>query len=468
MNYAGDLWQWAEAGTAEQKGIGDMLFYGLITALAIALACFVASWPAQRKSLAEYAAREGGMRKRTGERVPVRGREGSVRQGMPVGGQIFARQRAPFCGGYGMTRQRALSLLCLAGIFVLLAGVAALRIEVGNDYGKYVDIFHEIYAGTDSAYVVTEPGFNFVVKAVYILSGYENYLLVFALFGAATAFVFLKAMYEQSADFKVSLAMFLLLGIYFRTFTTVRYYFVLALTLYSLKYVKNREFGKFFLLILFASLFHKSVLVVLVFYPLAHFSWKKRMVVGGGILAAGAFLFQKQILALALQLYPTFRDTVYLTQGIGLSANASGILRCLFVFLLSAICWRESVKENPENRFYLKLSVLGFLLYTCGSFLPLVSRLAYYVVTPQILLVPGLLEGLWAQEKAENGGNASEKRRCAGIGRKRILITALTAFFCLGYFFWFLKIASGNGINVLPYRTWIFTDKEWINGSDLF
>lgn len=358
-------------------------------------------------------------------------------------------QTGAFGNGGLLTRQRAFSLICLAGIFLVLAGVSALRIDVGNDYGKYIDIFHEIYAGTDAAYVVTEPGFNFVVKAVYTLSGYENYLLVFALFGAATAFVFLKAMYEQSADFKVSFAMFMLLGVYFRTFTTVRYYFVLALTLYSLKYVRRREFGKFLLLILFAALFHKSVLVVLIFYPLANFTWKKWLMAAMGVVAAGVFIFQKQILEIALWFFPTFKNTVYLTQDIGLIANASGILRCLFLFLLSALCWRESLKENETNRFYLKLSVFGFLLYTCGSFLPLVSRLAYYVVTPQLLLTAGLLGGL-------------EK------GRKKKLVTALVLIFCLGYFIWFLKTASGSGIRVLPYQTWIFTEKEWINGSDFF
>lgn len=394
-----------------------MIFYCLITALTIALACGVVSVPIQRKN-AGMAGRQKGE--------------------MPWGG---ARG--------GITRERGFGLVCLAGIFLVLAGVSALRIEVGNDYGKYIDIFHEIYAGTDAAYVVTEPGFNLVVRAVYTLSGYENYLLVFALFGAATAFVFLKAMYEQSVDFKLSFAMFMLLGVYFRTFTTVRYYFVLALTLYSLKYVRRKEFGRFLLLILFAALFHKSVLVVLVFYPLANLRWRRWMLAAGGLAAVCVFVFQKQILEIALWFFPTFRNTVYLTQDIGIRANASGILRCLFVFLLSALCFKQSLKERSENGFYLKLSVFGFLLYTCGSFLPLVSRIAYYVVTPQLLLVPGLLAGL------EKGG-------------KKRLVIALVLVFCVIYFVWFLRTASGNGIRVLPYQTWIFTEKEWINGSDFF
>ena len=94
-------------------------------------------------------------------------------------------------------------------------------------------------------------------------TGVNADLLVFALFAAATVFVFLKAMYDQSAWFAGSFALFMLLGLYFRTFNTVRYYFVLAVTLYSLRYVLKREYGKFVLMILGAALFHKSVLVVI-------------------------------------------------------------------------------------------------------------------------------------------------------------------------------------------------------------
>lgn len=347
------------------------------------------------------------------------------------------------------TRQQAFNYVCLAGIFLVLAGVAALRIEVGNDYGKYVDTFHEIYAGTDAAYVVTETGFNFVVKVVYTLSGFENYLLVFALFGAATAFLFLKALYDESVHFGASFAMFMLLGLYFRTFTTVRYYFALALALYSLQFVRKKEYGKFVLLIVFGALFHKSVLVVIPLYLLAQIRWRKWMFAVLAFFSAAVFLFQQPLLNLALEWYPTYRNTVYLSQGTGLLANASGILRCLCVFALAAFCYEDSVKDSADNRFYLKLNLFGFLLYTCGSFLPLVSRIAYYAVTPQILLAPGLIAGIRDPKK------------------KRIAAAA-AVLFCLGYFAYFLMTASGGGIRVLPYKTWIFTEKEWINGSDFF
>ena len=120
----------------------------------------------------------------------------------------------------------------------------------------------------------------------------------------------------------------------------------------------------------------------------------------------------------------------------------------MLVFMLAAVVGRCGM-EKEQNRFCLKLNFFGLLFYTCGSFLPLVSRMSYYMITPQLLLVPGLLG-------------------CVENRKRKNILTALVGIVCLGYFLWFLKTASGSGMRVLPYKTWIFTDKEWINGADFF
>lgn len=412
-----------------------MVFYFLITAVTIALAGLMdAVWmrPGQEAGSAGPCAGQaaGSAASRNGRRVC----------GIPSsGGGLFSA---------GVSRCRAFDIVCLAAIFLILAGVSALRLEVGNDYGKYVENFHEIWAGTDQAYVVTEAGFKFVVWLIYTISGYENYLLVFAVFGAVTAFLFLKALYEQSDCFWQSFAMFMLLGVYFRTFTTVRYYLALAAALYGIRFVLRRQYGCFVIWIGIAALFHKSVLMVLPLYLLAVLPWKKWIAPALTVIGGIGFVFQRPLLNLALTWYPTYRDTVYLSQDIGLKANASGILRCVLVFMLAAVVGRCGM-EKEQNRFCLKLNFFGLLFYTCGSFLPLVSRMSYYMITPQLLLIPGLLG-------------------CVENRKRKNILTALVGIVCLGYFLWFLKTASGSGMRVLPYKTWIFTDKEWINGADFF
>ena len=367
-------------------------------------------------------------------------------------------------GGMGMTRRQARSCAALFTLFLVLAGTAALRIDVGNDYGNYVNIFHEIYVG---GYVVTEPGFNWLVRFLFLLSGGENYLLVFGLFAVVTAIIFLKAMYDQSVDFTLSFALFMLLGLYFRTFNTVRYYFVLAVTLYSLRYVLKREYSKFVLLILLAALFHKSVLVVIPLYLIAALPWKKWQVALGAAFAVSLPLFQGFWMKVVLWLYPSYQNTVYLQKETGLEGSLMGIIRCAAVLLLGLSAYRETIKENRANLFYFKLNLLGLALYTCASFLPLVSRFGYYLITAHVLLVPGILMGM-PDEAPEPGGASALRLLKKGAGKKKKVMFFLTAAFCLLYFAYFLLTAHQEGVRVLPYHSWIFTEKEWLNGSFIF
>ena len=46
--------------------------------------------------------------------------------------------------GFLYTRQQILNRLCLVSVFLLLFLVSALRLNVGNDYAKYVEFMHLI------------------------------------------------------------------------------------------------------------------------------------------------------------------------------------------------------------------------------------------------------------------------------------------------------------------------------------
>ena len=166
-------------------------------------------------------------------------------------------------------------------------------------------------------------------------------------------------------------------------------------------------------------------------------------------------------------LYPSYQNTVYLQKETGLEGSLMGIIRCAAVLLLGLSAYRETIKENRANLFYFKLNLLGLALYTCASFLPLVSRFGYYLITAHVLLVPGILMGM-PDEAPEPGGASALRLLKKGAGKKKKVMFFLTAAFCLLYFAYFLLTAHQEGVRVLPYHSWIFTEKEWLNGSFIF
>ena len=347
------------------------------------------------------------------------------------------------------TRQRAINALCLVSVFVILTALAALRHEVGNDYGTYVVTCHEIF---QRGYVVTEPGFNLVVRILYTLSGKEDYLLMFGVFGAAIVAIFLKVLKDQSDSFAWAFFVFMTFGMYYKSFNTVRYYFALAIATFALRYLVDIDVQgmiKFFALILFASTFHKSVLVVIPMYFLARIQWKRWALALLAIFAVAVGIFNKQIMEIALKLYPSYRNTVYIEEVHSIIEYAAPIAGYLFVLAICIICYDEAIRNRIDNRMYFNMNIMGMALYLSCYWLPLVTRFSYYLTTAQILLLPNII--------------------CSIQNRKRKnRVIAAVVIFCILYFLYFLRQADNEGVRVLPYKSWLFYDHRWLNQTDTF
>lgn len=347
----------------------------------------------------------------------------------------------PVTQPYRTTRQQMCNRICLFAVFLLLFALSACRLNVGNDYAKYVEFMHLVNC---DAYVPTEIGFNLLVKLVYGLSGFENYLLVFAVYAFATVGIFLLAMYEQSEDFPLTFFLFMALGYYFQTFSTVRYYFALALALYSMKFVLRRQWGRFLVLILLGSTFHKSLLVVIPLYLLATLPWKKWQLAVGALFCTTFLFCQELYLKLVVLLYPTYEDTEYLEGG----TSYINILRCTAVMLFAAIVYLEKKRRGTEEieeedvtaeHFYFYLNLGALVLYVFCSFLPIISRIGYYLTVSHILYLPMLLGQI----------RDAKWRRVFRMG---ILSAAIL------YFMIYMSRAGNDGILILPYKTFLFHD----------
>lgn len=363
--------------------------------------------------------------------------------------------------------------LLAAGIFCILFSVMALRFDIGNDYRQYTQTAHEAYVG---GYVVTEAGFNWLVRMLYGIAGGEYYELVFAVFAFVTLLFFLKAFMRQSVRFSQTFFLFMTLGVYFQTFNTVRYYLALAIALFSMKYVLEKDYLKFVFWIGLAAMFHKSVLLVLPAYWLASFEWKRWQIAAGLVVSGACFLGKGLVLKLALVLYPSYRDTVYLEGGGSLTGTlrtlavlalyvwfayiygraceqpgeacrqkAMGIRRIIRIIVHGDTLAGDSLKEQswyPELRFYGQLNLLALVTGTFFSFLPVVTRISYYFTVSQLFMIPLILQ------------NIKEQRT-----RRKVMV--ITFAVCILYFVVFLLQAHQDGVKLLPYRSWLFETERY-------
>lgn len=334
----------------------------------------------------------------------------------------------------GICNTRARNYVAEFAIYALLAGVSVCRIAVGNDYWVYRDNFKLI---AQDRHVSYEPGFNFVVKWMQELFGYDNYLPIFGLFSLVTVLFFVMALHDQASDYSLSLFLLMTGGYYFNSLNSVRYYFALAIALYSMKYVVRGEYAKFILWIVAGALFHKSILLVIPVYLVAKFiasvKLKKWHCIVGVLLILSLIFGQKLYREIIFYFYPFYRNSMFDNGQI----SYANIGKCLGSLVLCAICYKKSMQDNLRVRFYFYLNVAALLVYTCGSFIPEVSRVGYYMIISQVFLLPELLKDI-------------EK----GWFRKLCYVGVIGVFAL--YFVLLLRGMYDVNIRLLPYRNWIF------------
>ena len=328
---------------------------------------------------------------------------------------------------------------CLFLIALILMIPAILRQETGNDYLRYVEFFH--LASID-AYVPTEAGFNWLAKAVYSLCGYENYLLLFAIYAVMTILAMLAVIRQQAENFCFSFFLFMMFGYYFQSFNTMRYYFALSLSLLAMTCLMRRQYAGFVILVLLASLFHKTALITLLLYPVAAHRWKKRELAAGVVPGLAVLLLHEKAMELLLSLYPSWEGTVDLAAGTSISWV--NIAKCLAVLFLAYYVKADEDPDTFRGRqlvMYRNSAYIGLLLYVFGWFIPEVSRICYYLTFTQIFYLPMLLSGLPETEKGR---------------RQKKLLTILVIAAALVFFALFLRTAYRDTIKILPYKSFLF------------
>ena len=328
-----------------------------------------------------------------------------------------------------VTRGQTKNILLISLIFTALFAVSACRIAIGHDYWEYTEIFNLI---AQDRYVSTEFGFNTLVRVCHVLFGADNYIVIFGIIAFVTIFFFLKALSDQSENFGYSFFLFMAFGYYLSSYNSIRYYLVLAVAFYSVKFLLKKQYAKFALCIILASFFHMAVLFVLLAYPVATIKWKKWMIPIVGVFVISLLALPEFYRRLIFLFYPYYENSVYDTG----DTSLVNIIRCVAVLVFGLMYYKSALKNNDRNMFYFNLNLEALIVYACCSFIPVVSRIGFFLNIFQILLIPSVLRSIpkkW----------------------QRIFFTVATLVAGIGYYIVFLHSCKDDGTRIVPYLNWI-------------
>lgn len=270
--------------------------------------------------------------------------------------------------------------------FGLLWCASSFRYGIGTDYFNYYQRYIDIQTGSYTG----EPLFLIVNR---IASYFQNFQIVILI----TSTIFLFCIFRYIASNKVSwtwgLIIFMYSTFYNMSYNAVRQVVATSIFLIAIKYIKDKNFWKYLILILIAAGFHTLALAYLPLYFINYLNLSKKTFFYWLFGAVGVAV-----------VYKLFGD--YLSRYIPKLAeytaanNSSANIQYLFfafvnIIILIGIYYLLNTQKNSVaiNSIEIKLQIILLLLIIVVYVFPLGYRMIFMLMPTQIVLVPRLLAG---------------------------------------------------------------------------
>lgn len=313
--------------------------------------------------------------------------------------------------------------------FLIICIPGMIRYGIGIDYLTYSN--YQIPAVLLHETVKVEPLYKLVIKLGYWLSGNTNYQVIFAITNVLIVGFVYKYIKDQSENITLSIFIFMAGGFFAFSWSGMRQSIGVAISLYALKYIKQRKMSRYFFWIAIAGLFHTASWIFLIFYFLNKIHFPPIYLLPIMIIEYGlAQTIRNVLIAISdkIGIYSDYFGGVFDT-GIYNRLLAVGTLAILgLVIFTSYIIKPEKLEElNSE----INISYLACLTVPLISVLPTPSRILFMFIPIYITLIPNLIKRV----------------------PKPILRGILEVIVCSFYvYFMYKNIYVQDDYHILPYR----------------
>lgn len=287
-------------------------------------------------------------------------------------------------------------------VMILLITVSGFRYKSGTDFQTYTENFKNIYNSenkeTSTQYgekrEETDVGFSMFCKWLHSIS--EDPQIMFLATAIVTNVLIVLVLMKYSKRFELSMWLYITTFVYYSTFNGLRQWMAAAIVFMGTKYLlEERNFIKYVLIVMFASAFHKSVLVMIpvyLFIDSKTFSKRNLLMILGFMFAVFAYSKFLPMLASILE------GTQY-AHYIGVfETDTNGIhpLRLAVYFTPIAVVGLFYKQINPKDEIkidrLINLCVIGFLIMFMALRQVFFARLVFYFDLYYLLLIPRLID----------------------------------------------------------------------------
>ncbi len=275
-------------------------------------------------------------------------------------------------------------------VMILYAG---LRNNIGDTI-YYVHTYHLLEENGAVKPTLGQNAYLFeLIQYQLVKSGIDYSVFIMAT-SIITIFSFMMLFYNFSVNYALSVFLFFTMGIYVSTMNGIRQYVAVGIILLGAKYLfspKKADFWKLLILIIVASLFHSSAIIMIpVYFLCRRKAWSAPALISVFIGVAG-LLFVSMFLPSFLSF---LEDTSYSGYADGWFTSGqetgTGLMRVVFNCIptvLAAVFSKQIRQFGPVADILINISLVHSAIYTLALYNWIFARFAFYTCAFVVLLM---------------------------------------------------------------------------------
>lgn len=278
--------------------------------------------------------------------------------------------------------------LFIAIALISLILVSGFRYKVGTDYFQYAEIY-TVFAPDAIISESEEPGFMWLCK---FLNGFsKDPQLMFLVSAIITNILIVLTLKKYSTKFELSMFLYITTFTYYSTMNGVRQWIAGSITFIAFRYLEERKFAKYLIMILLASTIHLSAIIMVPIYFIVNretFSKKNLIMILIFILAA--FFYDK----FSVIFFGAISDSKYAHY---VSADGNGVnpirVAVYMVPLILTLINYKNINPNNERKIdiILNLCIISILIWLISINNMFFARLTFYFDLYYLILIPKIV-----------------------------------------------------------------------------
>lgn len=295
-----------------------------------------------------------------------------------------------FIGNIEINKRNKVAVLL---VFLIITFFAGFRYQF-VDSGVYRTWYGNLTSDWSIIMQSKDPGFTIFALLLRNISTWPQAILI-----ATSALIYslvIYTLYHYSVIFELSIYLFLTNGLFLLSINGIRQFIAASIIFSAIRLLFDGKFFKYFLVILIASTFHASALIMIPVYFIARRkAWS--------IITLFLFLIVAVAYLKFDSLFPIFEEIIEGTQYAGnlnyfkRSGIGANIIRFFVVLLPLVLAFfeRNNIKNLwDKSDIIFNLSILNAIIMLFSTYNFIIARLCFYFQIYDILLIPILIKSI--------------------------------------------------------------------------